>query len=138
MLFICGIAGSVAFFLIAVLHLYWIITDADLSRYIGLDKKGNRMIPSKAATGFVVLIFLVAALLPLVSLKVINIPLSQLVIDIALIFGIVVLLLRGFAGLVVSLAKKKPRDIFDTWNIRLYTWICLFLALTYLACFFNG
>ena len=138
MLFICGIAGSVAFFLIAGLHVYWIITSADLSRYISLDKNGNRMVPGKAATAVSVLIFLAAALLPLVSLKVINIPLPQLVIDIALVFGIVVLLLRGFAGLVVSLAKKKPRDIFDTWNIKLYTWICLFLALTYLACFFNG
>jgi hypothetical protein len=136
MLFILGISGSIAFFLIAGLQLYWVFTGADLSRYISLDKNGNRMNPGKAATAITDLIFVGAALLPLVSLNIIVVPIPQSALDIMLILGIVVLLFRGIAGLIASLVKKKPRDIFDTWNIRLYTWICVFLALTYFACFF--
>ena len=134
MLYILGIAGAVGFILIAGLHLYWAFTPVDFSRLINLDKNGNRMNPGRAATIFAALVFLGAGLLPLVALGVIPLPIPQLAIDIMLILGIAVLLLRGIGGLIGSLIKKKPRDIFDTWNIRLYTWICLFLAAAYLAC----
>ena len=135
MLGILGIAGAIAFFLIAGLHVYWMLAPSvDFSRLINLDKNGKRMNPGKAATLFVALVFLGAGLLPLVSLGIIPLPLPQLAIDIMLILGIAVLLLRGVGGLIGSLVKKQPRDIFDTWNIRLYTWICIFLAVAYLAC----
>ena len=130
-----GIIGSVLLFAIAGIHIYWLFGGkAGFDRCTPLDRRGNRWNPGKLATVVSALVFLVAGLIPLISLHIIDTPIPAWIVDVVLIFGIVVLLARGLGLFVVSLHQPKPRDIFHRYNIALYTPLCLFLALCYLVC----
>ncbi|MDR2197124.1 MAG: DUF3995 domain-containing protein [Coriobacteriales bacterium] len=130
-----GIFGSVLLFAIAGLHVYWLFGGTiGTDRYINLGRDGERIRIGKPLILVTSFVFLAAALLPLLALGVIKLPIAQQLVDAALILGICVFILRGVAGLIWSLVQPKPRDIFHTWNIGLYTWICLALALSYGAC----
>lgn len=77
--------------------------------------------------------FFAAAVLPLAALGIVEIPLPRPLVDIGLVFGITVFSLRGLAGAVWSVTRRKPRDIFHRWNLILYTPICIVLAVSYCA-----
>ncbi|MDR2108600.1 MAG: DUF3995 domain-containing protein [Coriobacteriales bacterium] len=134
-MYLIGVFGSLLLLIIAGFHWYWLFGGkVGTDRYINLGKDGERIRIPKPLILVTSFVFLGAGLLPLVSLGIIPIPLPRQLIDAALIMGICVFILRGTAGLVWSLAQPEPRDIFHRWNIGLYTWVCLALALSYGAC----
>jgi uncharacterized membrane protein YqjE len=134
-MYVMGVFGSVVLFVIAGFHVYWFFGGkAGTDRYIGLGRDGERIRIARPLILAAALVFLAAGLIPLVSLGILGIPVPQRLVDAALIAGICVLVVRGAGGLIWSLMQPKPRDIFHTWNIGLYTGVCLVLALSYGAC----
>ncbi|MDR2106030.1 MAG: DUF3995 domain-containing protein [Coriobacteriales bacterium] len=134
-MYVMGVLGSVMFFVIAGFHVYWFLGGTvGTDRYIGLGRDGERIRIPRPLILAAALVFFVAALLPLVALGILDIPIPKQLVDAALIAGIFILALRGAGGFAWSLVQPKPRDIFHTWNISLYTGICLILALSYGAC----
>ena len=130
-----GISGSVVLFVIFAIHVYWMLGGkVGFDRAIPPDKQGEIRIPSPLEYAVTLLLFLIAALLPLIALQVISIPLPDWMMRAALIGGLGILVVRGVGGLVWSLLKPSPREPFHNWNIKLYTPICIFLALSYFAC----
>jgi hypothetical protein len=134
-MYVVGVFGSIVLFIIAGLHVYWLFGGkVGTDRYINLGRDGERIRIGKPLILVTSFVFVAAALIPLVALGILNIPLKGQLIDVALIMGLCVFIIRGAGGLIWSLMQPKPRDIFHTWNIGLYTWICLVLALSYGAC----
>jgi hypothetical protein len=124
-------------FVISLLHFYWLFGGkVGTDRYTPLDKAGRRITVGKPLTLISAFVFLVAALIPLLALKVISTPIPEFIVSTALVFGVIALALRCGIYLIISFLQPKPRDIFHKWNIGLYTWICLFLVLAYTACIF--
>ena len=139
-MFIIGIVGALLLFGIAGFHFYWLFGGTvGTDRYVQLDKDGKRIHIGKPLILATALVFVVAGLIPFVGLRIVTLPLpdalADLLTNICLIFGIAVFAIRGCAGLVWSLMQRKPRDIFHRWNIMLYTPLCVFLAISYGACY---
>jgi len=131
---ILGIAGSVVFFAILTLHIYWLLGGrAGLNLALPPDREGVVREPTTIEYIVVLLMFLIAALLPLVSLQVVETPIPGWLNKAMLAFGLTLLAVRGIGGLIWSLLKPTPRAIFHIWNIRLYSPICVFLMISYAA-----
>lgn len=129
-----GIVGSVILFVITGFHVYWLFGGkAGTDRCIQADRNGDRIKISKPVILATALVFFAAAVLPLAALGIVEIPLPRPLVDIGLVFGITAFSLRGLAGAVWSVTRRKPRDIFHRWNLILYTPICIVLAVSYCA-----
>ncbi|WP_147272910.1 DUF3995 domain-containing protein [Gordonibacter sp. 28C] len=133
-MFALGVAGSVVLLAINGFHIYWLLGGAAGSdAYVPLGKNGKRPVMTKPQMLAGICMFFAAALLPLFALGLFGDVIPSWIVNVCLMLGIGVFLLRGIAGFIQSLMQPKPREKFHTWNIRLYTWVCLFLAISYSA-----
>ena len=126
--------NGIIFFLLAAIHLYWVIGGgAGMDLTIPTDSNGRKLFrPGRMITLVVALGLLLFALCNLAFVGWLQIGLHPLYIRYGILVIAIIFLMRAIGDFrYIGLAKRHKQRPFARWDTRLYTPLCLALAITH-------
>lgn len=131
-------ANTIIFFLLAALHLYWVVGGSSgMDVTIPTDGNGRKLFrPGRGITFVVAFGLFVFGLCNMAFAGWWSIGISQVYIRYGILLIAIIFLLRAIGDFrYIGLSKRHRQSRFARWDTRLYTPLCLILAASHFLCY---
>ncbi len=131
--------NALVFFLLAALHLFWLINGKGMNATIPTDSNGRKIFrPGRLITFMVALGLLFFALSNIAYAGWLDLDENRVVIRYGILVIAIIFFLRAIGDFrYIGISKRGNRSLFAKWDTALYTPLCLILAITHMILFFS-